>query len=55
MPISDYSHHGEDAPIIWAAENDFDSPYADMTDDEIKQRVYDRFNDPDFDMDHDEW
>lgn len=49
MPISDYAHHNEEAARIWAAENDFDSPYADMTDDEIKQAVYDR---DDYDDDH---
>lgn len=42
MPIPDYAHWNEEAPIVWAAENDFDSPLADMTDDEIKQAVYDR-------------
>ena len=45
MPISDYSHFNEEAPIVWAQENDFDSPMADMTDAEIKQAVYDRMSD----------
>jgi hypothetical protein len=49
MPISDYDHWNEEAPIVWARENDFDSPYADMSDEEIKQAVYDR---DDYDDDH---
>ena len=42
MTIADYSHWNEEAAIVWAGENDFDSPHADQTDDEIKQAVYDR-------------
>lgn len=49
MPIKDYEHHNEEAAIVWAAENDFDSPMCDMSDEEIKQRVYDRENDDDWD------
>lgn len=49
MPISDYDHWNEEAPRIWAAENDFDSPMADMTDEEIKQSVYDRMAKDDLD------
>lgn len=30
MPISDYDQWNEEAPIVWAAENDFDSPLADL-------------------------
>ena len=37
MPISDYEHWNEEAPIVWKQENDFDSPMCDMTDAEIKQ------------------
>lgn len=48
MPISDYEHWNEEAPIVWAAENDFESPMCDMTDDEIKQAVYDRIDNDDF-------
>jgi hypothetical protein len=48
MPISDYAHHNEEAAIVWAAENDFDSPMCDMTDNEIKQAVYDRMDDDDY-------
>jgi hypothetical protein len=39
MPISDYEHWNEEAPIVWAAENDFESPMCDMTDSEIKERI----------------
>lgn len=53
MPISDYDHWNEEAPIVWAAENDFSSPYCDMSDDDIKQAVYDRMSD-DFD-DNSDW
>lgn len=42
MPIKDYAHWNEEAPRVWAAENDFDSPDCDLTDEEIKQRVYER-------------
>jgi hypothetical protein len=49
MPISDYSHWNEEAEIVWAAENDFNSPMADMTDDEIKQHVYNRMSADDYD------
>lgn len=45
--ISDYSHWNEEAPIVWAAENDFDSPMCDMSDEEIKQWVYDHADDDD--------
>jgi hypothetical protein len=46
MPIEDYRDNWqEEAPRVWAEENDFDSPMADMTDDEIKQAVYDRMRD----------
>lgn len=56
MPIADYEENwNEEAPRVWAEENDFDSPYADMTDEEIKQAVYDRmsedFDGPDWDGD----
>jgi hypothetical protein len=47
MPISDYEHWNEEAAIVHNAENDFDSPFADMSDDEIKQRVYDGLDDDD--------
>lgn len=47
MSIRDYEHWNEEAPLVWAAENNFDSPYADMSDDEIKQAVYDRLDDDD--------
>jgi hypothetical protein len=47
MPISDYDHWNEEAPIVWTAENDMDSPYCDMTDDEIIQSVFDRMDDDD--------
>lgn len=47
MAIRDYEHWNEEAPVVWARENDFDSPMADMSDEEIKQRVYDRMNDDD--------
>lgn len=53
MPISDYSHWNEEAERVWAQENDFDSPYADMTDAEIKQAVYDRMSDDDYYDDYD--
>ena len=52
MALRDYSHWNEEAPIVQEQENDWDSPYADMTDDEIKQAVYDRMMDPDYDDDH---
>lgn len=42
MALTDYAHWNEEAAIVWAAENDFDSPMCDMSDDEIKQAVYDR-------------
>lgn len=45
MPISDYDHWNEEAAIIYFAENDFDSPYADDTDDEIKRRIYEMDSD----------
>ena len=38
-----YEHWNEEAPIVAAAENDPESPMYDMTDDEIKQAVYDRY------------
>jgi hypothetical protein len=50
-----YSHWNEEAPIVKERETDYESPYCDMTDAEIKQAVHDKFNDPEFDMDHDEW
>lgn len=49
MPISDYEHWNEEAPIVWASENDFDSPMADMSDDEIKEAVYRRMSEEDWD------
>ena len=49
VSLRDYAHWNEEAPIVWAAENDFDSPMADMTDDEIKQAVYDRGDDDYYD------
>jgi hypothetical protein len=46
MPIDDYVENwNEEAPIIWAQENDFDSPMADMTDEEIKQHVWENMRD----------
>lgn len=42
MAPKEYDHWNEEADIVWAAENDFDSPMADMTDDEIKESVYKR-------------
>lgn len=48
MAIADYGEWNEEASIVWAAENDFDSPMADMSDEDIKQAVYDRM-DEDFD------
>lgn len=55
MTIEDYRENwNEEAPIVWAAENDFDSPMADMSDDEIKQAVYDRMRE-NFDDQGDEW
>lgn len=53
MPISDYSDWNEEASIVWAKENDFNSPYADMSDDDIKQSVYDRMSDDSYDDDSD--
>lgn len=50
-----YEHWNEDAERVWREETDFDSPYADMTDDEIKAEVSRKFSDPEFDPDHDEW
>lgn len=50
-----YSHWNEEAQRVKDEENDYESPYADMSDEEIKQAVYDKFNDPEFDPDHDEW
>lgn len=49
MSVNDYSHWNEEAAIVWQAENDFDSPYCDMSDDDIKQSVYDRAYDDDCD------
>jgi hypothetical protein len=46
-----YEHWNEEADRIAYKENDPDSKYADMSDEEIKQAVYDRMNDED----HDEW
>ena len=43
--MNEYGHWNEEAAIVREAENDWDSPYADMTDDEIKQSVYDRMRD----------
>lgn len=45
MSAQGYEHWNEEAPIIAARENDPFSPYADMTDAEIKQAVYDRMSD----------
>jgi hypothetical protein len=42
MSIGDYAHWNEEAPLVWAAENDFDSPLCDESDDEIKRRVYEQ-------------
>jgi hypothetical protein len=47
MPIEDYKHWNEEASIVWAQENDFDSPMCDMSDEEIKQHVYDTWDDED--------
>ena len=51
MTIADYSHWNEEAPRVWAQENDFDSPYSDMSDEAIKQAVYDRMDDDGYDED----
>jgi hypothetical protein len=40
-----YAHWNEEAPIVKARENDYDSPFADMSDEAIKQAVYDREDD----------
>lgn len=53
MPRPEYAHWGEEADRVWAEENDFSSPMADMTDDEIKQAVYDRMRDDDLDWPED--
>jgi len=45
--MSGYEHWNEEAALIRAAETDFDSPFADMSDEDIKQAVYDR-EDSDF-------
>ena len=37
-----YEHWNEQADRIRYAETDFDSPYADMSDEEIKRMVYER-------------
>lgn len=47
MALRDYEHWNEEAPIVQAADNDYDSPYCDMTDDEIKEMVYSRDYDDD--------
>jgi len=51
MPPKEYDHWNEEASIVWAAENrdamERGDPAADMTDEEIKQRVYDRMADGD--------
>lgn len=54
MPDPRYSHWNEEADIIREAENDWDSPMADMSDQEIKQQVYDRMKDDDYD-DQGDW
>lgn len=51
MTIEDYRENwNEEAPRVWAEENDFDSPMADMSDEDIKQAVYDRMSE---DFEHD--
>lgn len=46
MTIADYEENwNEEAPIIWSQENNFDDPMCDMSDEEIKQAVYDRMRD----------
>jgi len=45
MSIADYDHYNEEAAIVWAAENDFDSPLCDMSDEDIKQLVYEQEDD----------
>lgn len=40
--MNGYEHWNEEADRIRYAETDFDSPYADCSDEEIKQAVYDR-------------
>lgn len=41
----------EDYPCCGHGDDNPSSPYANMTDAEIKQMVYDRFDDPDYDPD----
>lgn len=56
MSAQGYEHWNEEAPIIAAQENDPMSPYADMSDEAIKQAVYDRIDagEDDFPMDGEE-
>jgi len=51
--VSGYEHWNEEAALVRAAETDFDSPFADMSDEDIKQAVYDRMTSEDFDDDLD--
>lgn len=44
-----YAHWNEEAELVRHAETDFDSPFADMSDADIKQAVYDRMRDGDDD------
>jgi hypothetical protein len=44
MPTG-YEHWNEEADRIRYAETDFNSPMADMSDEDIKQAVYDREDD----------
>ena len=45
MSIQDYADWNEEASIMWARENDFDSPMCDESDANIKQRIYDMSDD----------
>ena len=49
MANTGYEHCNEEADRIRYAETDFESPYADMSDEDIKQAVYDKMMDGDDD------
>lgn len=48
MSGQDYSHWNEEAEIVRQQENDQDSPYYHMSDEEIKEDVYRRMEDDDW-------
>jgi predicted site-specific integrase-resolvase len=52
---SGYEHWGEEAERVRYAETDFDSEFADESDENIKAAVYARMSSDDWDDDHDDW